>query len=86
MPVLDGILCRLVAAPVTSSAVIGKPKMTFKTTSHAVQVSSFLNRGRDPNSFGFRIASMMLGLRVMWSPYRLSIGNSGNTRQKSKGY
>jgi len=41
-----------------------KPKMALSTTSQATQVSSFLNRGRDPKSLGFLMASIMLGLRV----------------------
>ena len=48
---------------VKNSEVIGKPKIAFKTTSQAAQVSSFRNRGSKLKSFGFLIASMMLGLR-----------------------
>ena len=39
---------------------LGKPKIAFKTTSHAVQVSSDLKRGRQPKSLGLFIASTML--------------------------
>ena len=43
-----------------SSALMAKPKMALSTTSHAVQVSSDLNRGRQPKSLGLLIASTML--------------------------
>src|SRR5436190_21503835 len=40
-----------------------RPKMAFKTTSQAAQVSSFVKRGSEPKSFGFLITSMIVGLR-----------------------
>ena len=42
-----------------------KPKIAFSTTSQAVHVSSVLNLGNEPKSFGLLMASIMLGWRFI---------------------
>ena len=43
---------------------------SFQHHEPAVQVSSFLNRGNEPKSFGFLIASMMVGWRSLFLELR----------------
>jgi hypothetical protein len=46
----------------------GSPNKLFNHTIHENQLVRSLNSGRDLNSFGFRIASMMVGLRLIRFP------------------